>query len=67
MKAGIAVDNWKLPVFREQLTKAGYKYEDGGAVTGDVTLLTVVTDDLVSLRSLLERCQAICRTAKRSH
>ncbi len=65
MKAGIAVDNWKLPVFREELTQAGYEYEDGGALTADATLLTVETDNFLALKKVLEKCQARCRKVKR--
>ena len=61
MKAGIAVDNWKLPVFRKRLTEAGYKYEDAGAFTADTTVLTVETNDMLKLKALLEKCQAECR------
>ena len=62
MKAGIAVDNWKLPVFRKRLAKAGYAYEDGGALTHDTTLLTVETTNMLALKKLLEKCQAECRS-----
>ena len=61
MKAGIAVDNYKLPVFRRRLKEAGYKYEDGGALTGDTTLLAVETDDILALKELLEKCQSESR------
>jgi hypothetical protein len=61
MKAGIAVDNWKLPVFRRQLTDAGYEYRDGGPLTADTTLLTVETNDMLALKKVLEECQAECR------
>ena len=61
MKAGIAVDNWKLPVFRRRLSEAGYAYEDGGGLTGDTTLLTVETDNMFKLKKVLEECQAECR------
>jgi hypothetical protein len=61
MKAGIAVDNWKLPVFRKRLKQAGYEYRDGGALTGDTTLLTVETSDMLALKKVLEKCQAECR------
>lgn len=61
MKAGIAVDNWKLPVFRKRLKEAGYEYRDGGALTGDTTLLTVEADDMLALKKVLESCQAECR------
>ena len=61
MRAGIAVDNWKLPVFRKRLSAAGYEYEDGGALTADATLLTVETDNMFALKKVLEECQAECR------
>ncbi len=61
MKAGIVVDNWKLPVFRKRLEEAGYKYKDGGEITEDTTLLTVETDDALALKKVLEKCQAECR------
>lgn len=60
-KAGIAVDDWKLPVFRERLTAAGYTYEDAGEAMPGITMLTVVTDDLLKLKGVLEGCQAECR------
>lgn len=61
MKAGIAVDNWKLPVFRKRLTEAGFEYTDSGAFTHDTTLLTVETDNMLKLKRVLEKCQAECR------
>lgn len=65
MKATIAVDNWKLPVFRRRLEAAGYKYEDAGPFTGDTTILTVETNDLLRLKRVLEECQAECRRRKK--
>ncbi len=59
-KAGIAVDDWKLPVFRRQLTAAGFEYEDRGPLTGDTTMLAVETDDVPRLAALLKDCQAEC-------
>ncbi len=61
MKAGIAVDNWKLPVFRKLLEAAGYAYQDGGPLTGEATLLTVETTDVLALKGVIEKCQAECR------
>lgn len=61
MKAGIAVDNWKLPVFRKRLTEAGYVYKDAGALTHDTTLLQVETDDMIALTAVIAACQAECR------
>lgn len=61
MKAGIAVDNWKLPVFRKRLAEAGYHYEDGGALTAEATILTVETSNMLALKKVIERCQDECR------
>lgn len=65
MKAGIAVDDWKLPVFRKRLTEAGYIYTDAGSLTASTTLLTVEMKDMLALKKLLERCQSECREMKR--
>jgi hypothetical protein len=64
MRAGIAVDNWKLPVFRRGLTDAGYSYRDAGALTHDTTLLQVETDDMPALAKVIEKCQAECRKGR---
>lgn len=61
MKAGIAVDNWKLPVFRKRLTNAGYEYKDAGATSHDTTLLQVETDDMIALSEVIAACQSECR------
>ncbi len=61
MRAGIAVDDWKLPVFRRRLSEAGYEYLDGGALTEGTTLLTVETSDMLALKRVIEECQSDCR------
>jgi hypothetical protein len=60
VKAGIAVDDWKLPVFRQRLTEAGYTYEDAGEAMPGITMLTVVTNDLLKLKRVLQDCQSEC-------
>ena len=64
MKAGIAVDDWKLPVFRKRLTEAGYQYTDAGGLTHNTTVLTVETNDILKLKKVLEQCQRECRKVK---
>ena len=61
MKAGIAVDDWKLPIFRKRLTEAGFEYTDAGGLTHNTTVLTVETDDLLRLKSVVEECQRECK------
>lgn len=65
LKAGIAVDDWKLPVFRRRLEAAGYEYHDAGAFVGETTFLTVNTDNMLALKKVLEDCEAECRKLKR--
>lgn len=65
MKAGIAIDDWKLPVFRKRLTEAGYEYVDGGALTSSSTLLTVETDNILALRTVLTNCQIECARSRK--
>lgn len=60
MKAGIVVDDWKLPIFRKRLTEAGYTYTDVGGLTHDTTVLTVETNNILKLKDVLERCQEEC-------
>lgn len=64
MKCGIVVDDWKLATFRKHLDAAGFEYQDGGAPRPNVTLLTVETDDLFRLRSVLRAAQDECRIKK---
>jgi hypothetical protein len=61
VKASIAVDNWKLPVFRRRLTEAGYEYKDAGGFTADTTILTVETDNMLKLKQVLEECSRMKR------
>ena len=65
MKAGIAVDDWKLPVFRQRLEEAGYKYHDAGPLTAGTTLLQVETNNMLKLKKVLEQCQAECALARK--
>lgn len=64
MKAGIAVDNWKLPIFRKRLTVAGFEYVDGGALTHETTLLTVETIRVDQLARVIKACQRECAKLK---
>lgn len=65
MKFGIALDDWKLPIFRRRLEAAGFKYEDAGELTSGVTLLTVQSNNMFALKKVIEECQAECRASKK--
>ena len=64
MKAGIAVDDWKLPVFRRRLGVAGYAFEEKNGLNKGVSIITVETDNLIALKKVIEDCQAECRKSK---
>ena len=64
MKAAIALDDWKLPIFRERLTEAGFTYEDAGEFTPEMTVLTVVTQDMVRLERVVRRAHDACKRLK---
>jgi hypothetical protein len=53
MKAAIAIDDWKLPIFERHLSRAGYAYEKGDGLTPDTLHLYVVTDNMVALHGVV--------------
>ena len=53
LKAAIAIDDWKLPIFERHLSQAGYAYEQGPGLTADTLLLTVKTKNIVALESVV--------------
>lgn len=65
MKAGVAIDSWKLDIFRKHLDKAGFKYTVGPGITPDTLLLSVECDWAHKLKPVLERAQAECARRKR--
>lgn len=59
--AAIALDDWKLPIFRKRLKKAGYEYEDAGGFAGQNTILKVKYTDLKHLTKVVTKCEDECR------
>ena len=45
MKAGIVIDDWKLPIFERHLTDSGYFYTKGNWLKEDTLILYVLTND----------------------
>lgn len=54
MKAAIAIDGWKLPIFERNLSQSGYAYEKGPGVTADTLILTINTDNLEALSGIVK-------------
>ena len=53
-KAGIAIDEWKLPIFERRLKQAGYSFENSGLLTTGTLLLRVDTTNLEALNEVLK-------------
>lgn len=51
-RAAIAVDDYKVKLFKEELTAAGYEYTEG-EISG-IAFLFVETDDLIKIGYLVE-------------
>lgn len=62
MKAAVALDDWKLPVFRRRLEAGGFKYSDAGEAMPGVTMLTVVfrPDEQAKLTAVITAANAEC-------
>ena len=64
MKAGIVLDDWKLPVFRKRLAEAGYAFKEVGHFTANTSVLTIETEFPANLKIVVEGCQAECARQK---
>lgn len=62
--AAIAIDNWKLAIFKSHLDRAGYAYTKHPGVTADTLFLkvTVPDDNLSALQTVVEAAQRRCKT-----
>jgi len=64
MRIGIAIDDWKLPVFKKILSREGFEYTEGSGVTGDTVILYIETKDTTKLRAATAEAN---NTAIRNH
>jgi len=53
LKAGIAIDDWKLPIFKRHLSEAGYQFEQHPGVTKDTLTLTVFATSIDELGEIV--------------
>jgi len=61
-KAGVALDDWKLPIFKKHLDAAGYKYDEPVNFTthGKTLILTVYFEWAHELQPIIETAQREC-------
>ena len=59
--AGVAIDKWKLAIFKRHLDAAGYSYTEHPGVTHDTLFLKVKTDLIAPLQRVFEAAQLECK------
>lgn len=62
---GIAVDNWKLPIFKDRLQKAGFAFTEHPGLAENATLLKVETTNVQRIARLVNEAHAACALSKR--
>lgn len=62
--AAIVVDTWKLPTFREHLTKAGFTYSEHPGLTDDTTTMRVKYEWVADLKPVVEQANEYCARLK---
>lgn len=62
--AGIFIDNWKLPIFKETLDSLGYKYTEHNGPTTDTIFLKVETSDMEKLGVVVKQMNAKAARSK---
>ena len=65
-KAAVALDDWKLPIFKRHLDAAGYKYEEPVPFVDGTLILTVYYEWVRDLKPIIEAAQKECVIAKES-
>lgn len=62
--AGVAIDNWKLSIFKKHLDAAGYTYEPPKPFTEGTMLLRVNYRWVHELQPIIEAAERECRRSK---
>jgi hypothetical protein len=67
MKAGVVLDDWKLPIFKKHLDAAGYKYDEPVPFTNRTLTLKVHCEWVSQLQPIIEAAQRECAEMRRTH
>lgn len=62
--AAVAIDDWKLPVFKRHLDAAGYAYTEHPGITRGTLLLRVKYAWVGRLKPIIQAANDECRTTK---
>jgi len=59
-KSGVAIDDWKLPIFKKHLDKAGYAYTEHPGLMEGTLLLQVQYEWVSDLEPIIEAANKEC-------
>lgn len=59
-KAGVCLDDWKLPIFKKHLDAVGYKYDEPVQFTPGTLILRVHYKWVHELKPIIEAAQQEC-------
>ena len=62
--AAVAIDNWKLPIFKRHLDEAGFKYEGPIQFTVYTMILKVKCEWAADLHPIIKAANEECANAK---
>jgi len=66
-KAGIIIDDWKLPIFKKTLDNKGYTYTEHHGPTEGCITLSVETDNIAKLTPLVKKMNKEAARSKKLH
>lgn len=64
--AAVAIDDWKLAIFKKHLDAAGFMYTEHPGITSDTLILRVKYEWVSSLKPIIEAANAECANARRA-
>jgi len=61
--AGVAIDAWKLAIFKRHLDAGGFSYTEHPGLTPGTLFLKVKTERIATLQPVIERAQKECASS----
>ena len=65
-KVGIVLDDWKLPIFKRRLDKAGYKCENFNGPGQNIITLTVMAKTITEVQPIIAAANNEAAQSKKS-
>lgn len=65
-KAGVVIDDWKLPIFKRHLDMAGFAYTEHPGITEGTLTLRVEYKWVGELKPIIKAANTECANAKRA-